>query len=128
MTTTTIEDLEKKIDELIRTHIADVRRKAAAAVERAFASTAVRASPATSAARRPPSRRRGAEEIRDLGARLHKAVCANPGASMTTLAKSVGKTPAELERAAKLLKRAGKIRSVGERGATRYFPLASKTA
>ncbi len=47
---------------------------------------------------------------------------------MTTLAKSVGKTPAELERAAKLLKRAGKIRSVGERGATRYFPLASKTA
>ena len=129
MTTTTIEQLEKKIDDLIRTHIADVRRKAAAAVERAFASAAVKkASPSPSAARRPPSRRRGAEEIGDLGARLHKAVCANPGASMTTLARSIGKTPSELEQPAKLLKRTGKIRSVGERNATRYFPLASKSA
>ena len=128
MTTTTIEQLEKKIDELIRAHIADVRLKAAAAVERAFASVAVKASPATSGARRPAVRRRGADEIGELGARLHKAVCANPGASMTILAKSIGKTPAELERSAKLLKRTGKIRSVGVRSAARYFPLTSKTA
>ena len=128
MTTTTIEQLEKKIDDLIRTHIADVRRKAAAAVERAFASAAVKAPRARPAGRGSPSRRRGGDEIRELGALLYKALCAAPGATMTTLSRSIGKTPQELEHPAKYLKRTGKIRSVGARNATRYFPLASKSA
>ena len=128
MTTTTIEQLEKKIDDLIRTHIADVRRKASAAVEKAFAAAAAKSPPAKSTVRRSPSRRRGEDEIRELGDLLYKAVCSNPGATMTTLSRSVGKKPQELRRPAKWLKRAGRIRSVGERNATRYFPLASKSA
>lgn len=127
MTTTTIEQLEKKIDELIRTHIADVRRKAAAAVEKAFAAASVKGAPVKAVGKRNPGRRRGGDEIRELGALFYKAVCGNPGATMTTLSKSIGKKPQELEHPAKWLKRTGKIRSVGERNATRYFPLASKS-
>lgn len=127
MTKTMIEQLERKIDDLIRAHIADVRRKTAAAVERAFASSGVKASPAKPAKGRNPGRRRGSDELKELSALLYKVVCANPGATMATLAKSAGKKSEDLEHPAKLLKRLGKIRSVGERNATRYFPLASKS-
>ena len=135
MTTTTIEQLEKKIDELIRTHIAEVRRTAAAAVERAFASAAVKKTavkktadkktpPSRAVAQSEPNGRRDPEVIQELVARLHRAVCANPGSSMPALAKSMGKTTAELEHPVRLLKSTGKIRVVGERHGARYFPVA----
>ena len=77
----------------------------------------------------PPSRavaqsEPNAEVIQELVARLHRAVCANPGSSMPALAKSMGKTTAELEHPVRLLKSTGKIRVVGERHGARYFPVA----
>jgi hypothetical protein len=133
MTTTKIEQLEKKIDELIRTHIAEVRRTAAAAMERAFASVAVKktpvrkTAPSRAVAGSEPNRRRDPEVIQELVARLHQAVCAKPGSSMPALAKSIGKTTAELEHPLRLLKSTGKVRIVGERHGARYFPLAKST-
>lgn len=47
---------------------------------------------------------------------------------MTTLAAAVGASARELSRPVQLLKRSGRIRSVGQRQATRYFPIASKRA
>ena len=47
---------------------------------------------------------------------------------MATLAPHVGATARELSRPTKLLKDAGRIRIVGERTATRYFPLGKKSA
>lgn len=63
-----------------------------------------------------------------LSDRLYAAICANPGALMTVLSAHVGATPRELNRPALILKRAGRVRSVGQRQQTRYFPMAAKSA
>ncbi len=62
-----------------------------------------------------------------LAERLYEAVRANPGALMTVLAAQVGAGPRELSRPAWLLKKTGRVRSVGQRQYTRYFPMATKT-
>ena len=119
------ETLSEQIEQLVREHIEATRRAAAEAVERAFASS----SPSLSAnrargARRAPSRRRGPEEIAALGERLYAAVVAEPGETMAVLAPVVGETPSDLHRPMATLKRAGRVRSVGERHQTRYYPTA----
>lgn len=128
MATTCTEQLEKKIEQLIRDHIAEVRRRAAAAVERGFASSS-RPKPAASrdVARRG-RRRRAPDEIDELGERLYSAVCAHPGATMATLAPEVGASARELNRPMHQLKRTGRLRSAGQRQATRYFPMTPKSA
>ena len=68
-------------------------------------------------------RRRGAAELDGLAERLAAAVSAKPGTTMVVLASEVGASVQDLERPAKRLKVAGRIRSVGERNATRYFPV-----
>jgi hypothetical protein len=47
---------------------------------------------------------------------------------MTALAARVGATARDLNRPALLLKRAGRVRSAGQRQGTRYFPMAAKTS
>lgn len=127
MTTSTIEQLEKQIERLIREHVAACRLRAAQAVERAFASTAPKTVHASKVPRKM-NRRRASDEISELGDRLYRAVCAQPGSMMATLAPVVGATVRELNLPARLLKRTGRVRSVGERQATRYFPMVSKSA
>jgi uncharacterized coiled-coil protein SlyX len=58
------------------------------------------------------------------GAWLYAAVCERPGETMSVLAPIVGATARELNRPATRLRQAGRIRSVGTRHATRYFPMA----
>jgi len=59
-----------------------------------------------------------------LGERLYEAVRANPGEGMTVLMAEVGGTARDLNRPMMLLKRTGRVRSVGQRHQTRYFPMA----
>lgn len=127
MTTTTIEQLEKHIEQAIRAHIAEVRRRAAAAVERGFAAAHARPTAPRSAPRQV-GRRRAPEELSELGERLYQAVCAKPGSTMATLAPVVGALPKALSRPVELLKRSGRVRSAGERQTTRYFPMTPKPA
>jgi ribosomal protein L36 len=47
-----------------------------------------------------------------------------PGETMTVLGPQVGASARELHRPMQLLKRAGRVRSVGTRHSTRYFPMA----
>jgi len=119
--------LIEQIEQLVREHIETTRRAAAEAVERAFASSSAAAMPRSSAARssrRAPGRRRGPDEIAVLGERLYAAVVAEPGETMAVLAPAVGETPRDLHRPMAALKRAGRVRSVGERHQTRYYPTA----
>jgi len=106
------------------------RAAAQAAVDRAFATPA-----AVDAKGRRQSRpviregsgvRRAPDEIGALGERLYAAVCRMPGETMTVLAPVVGATARELHRPMTRLKRANRVRSVGTRHATRYFPMASE--
>ena len=130
--TTSHEELAQRIEELVRAHIAESHRVAQEAVERAFKdgrrSTRPKGARASVAKGRAPSNRRDPEEIAALGERLYAAVCAHPGEGMKVLAGEVGATARELHRPMTNLKRTGRVRSVGQRHATRYFPLATSAS
>ena len=127
---TTTESLEQKIERaverLVREHLAQCEAVAQAAVRAAFrraSSTTPRPTRNKSKRARSSSRRRSSEEIAELGERLYEAICRHPGETMAVIAPKLGATPRELERPSALLRRAGRVRSVGQRHATRYFPM-----
>jgi cytochrome c5 len=132
--TTNHGDLAEGIERLVREYMSTIRATAQAAVERAVAvgiggrpTTSMkerRSAAAPSAAPAHLGKRRAAEEIGMLGERLYEALCQTPGETMVVLAPVVGATARELHRPMTVLKRAGRIRSVGTRHATRYFPMA----
>jgi hypothetical protein len=110
-----------------------VTRKAAqAAMERAFAKGGAAAELPAVAARvarkRTPGKRRGAAELAGLGDRFLRALSAKPGETMAVLAADVEVSPRELHLAVAHLRRAGRVRAIGQRSQTRYFPLSSSGA
>jgi hypothetical protein len=126
-TTNTNWELGEQIERLVQEHIAASRKAAQEAIERAFASTAKPSVGATSAPRRA-GKKRPSVDIAALGERLYRAVCAKPGETMAVLAPMAGASARELNRPATLLRRAGRVRSVGARHTTRYFPMANAAA
>ena len=131
--TTTInpQDLCNRIEHLVEEYISATRAAAQAALNRAFATgttATVRPSRSTTAGRTPSrsrtGARRAADEIGALSERLYEAVCRTPGEGMAVIAPVVGATARELNRPMLRLKQAGRVRSVGTRHATRYFPMA----
>ena len=124
------EKLAERIEQLVREHIADTRLTAQEAVERAFSTaTPARSTPTKSATKsRAVVRRRPPAEVAALGERLYAAICASPGEGMARLAEEVGATVRNLHRPMTQLRSDGRIRSVGSRHLTRYFPMAAATA
>jgi len=125
------QDLGECIERLVQEHIAASRKTAQQAVERAFGLGAVvpsgtRRGSRTSAS--GSSKRRSPEEIAAQGECLYQAVCAKPGETMTVLMADVGGSARELQRPMALLKLAGRVRSVGARHLTRYFPMVNEAA
>jgi hypothetical protein len=131
----TNEELAEQIERLVQAHIAASRTAAAAAVERAFAAAnsaaggrPQRAKVASTAARAKPAPRRAAEEVAVLAEKFDAALRRSPGETMATLAPQVGASPRALQVAVARLKRAGRVRSVGQRQFTRYFPMTAAAA
>jgi hypothetical protein len=132
---TTNHDLAEQIEQLVRKHIESTRAAAAAAFERAFASTPRTAidtprdcSAGAGRARASTAPRRSVEEVLALAEQFYAVLCRNPGETIATLAPQVGASPRALERAVARLKRAGRVRTVGERQFTRYFPMTTTSA
>ena len=123
MTLKNTETLEMKIEELVRDHLVAQQRSAMAALGRAFAAS----TPSRSAVVGPTRKlnRRPASEMAGLTEQLWDAVRASPGETMTVLAAQVGANARSLHRPMFLLKRAGRVRSAGERNFTRYFPMTA---
>ena len=128
--TTTSESLEEKIESaverLVREHLAACEMPAASALREAFrraSSHRPQRSRTTPKSSRSASRRRTREEIAELEQRLYEAICQHPGETMAVIAPAVGATPRELNRPATVLRRQGRVRSVGQRHRTRYFPV-----
>jgi len=129
--TNTSGSLEQKIEfvveRMVREHLAALEAAAAAAVRegflRATRPTSTQRDGASVGRRRSPSRRRPRAEVAGLEERLYRAVCAHPGETMAVIAQAVGATARELNRPAIVLRREGRVRSVGQRGSTRYFPM-----
>ena len=130
--TNTNEDLGKRIERMIAEHVAATRKLAQEAVERALnASGVAPLAAAEQPARRRAAtggRRRGAAELTALGERFYRVLCSKPGQTMAVPAPDVGATPRELRRAVAELKQTGRVRAVGQRAHTRYFPLANSSA
>ena len=124
------QELGERIERLVQEHIAASRKAAQEAVARAFAAAHP---PARVRTRRQftssgRSKKRAPEEIAAVGERLYQAVCAKPGETMVVLRADVGASARELHRPMALLKRAGRVRSVGTRHLTRYFPMTNDAA
>lgn len=125
MTKKTIEHLEQQIEQLVREHLAAQRAAATAAVERAFSSATAAPAKVSAPRQRAWGRRRPPTEVAGLAERLYEAVRANAGETMTIIAAHVGETPRALHRPMMNLKRAGRVRSAGQRNFARYFPMAT---
>jgi len=124
------QNLTKQIEQTVEAHIAASRRAAAAAVERAFASAVSKPAKVSAPGTRTAKigRRRPPAEIAALADRLYQVVCNEPGETMAVLAPRLDATPRELHRPMVQLKRAGRVRSIGQRHLARYFPLVSRDA
>jgi hypothetical protein len=120
-------DLGEQIERLVREHIAASHKAAQEAMERAF-SSAAKAPPRIMASGRRVGTKRPSGDIAALGDRLYRAVCAKPGETMAVLAPMAGASSRELHRPMTLLRRAGRVRAVGRRHMTRYFPMANGAA
>jgi hypothetical protein len=121
-------------DRPVEEYIWTTRAAAQAALDRAFATAAApsdepsRTRPATAPASRRSrtGARRAGDELGALSERLYEAVCRTPGETLTVIGPAVGATARQLNRPMRRLKQAGRIRSVGMRHATRYFPMAGE--
>lgn len=137
MTTKTMNhgDLAQGIEHLVRDYISTIRIAAERAIERGVAAS-VGGGVAASAKKHLPSTapssrqggRRPSDQIGALSERFYEALCQSPGEKMAVLAPIVGATARDLNRPMLLLKRAGRIRSVGTKHATRYFPMAPRSS
>ena len=124
---TTPQALGERIERLVQEYISEARTAAQVAVDRAFANSAGdTAKKQEQRGRRRSGRRRPSAELDALSERLYAAMCNAPGETMMVLAPAVGCSARELQRPMALLKRAGRVRSVGRRHATRYSPMGEE--
>jgi hypothetical protein len=136
--TTSSESLERKIESvvarLVREHLSAVETASTAAVREGFrrGTQSRRSRSATGrdgerARGGGASQRRSREVVAKLEEQLYQAICAQPGETMRVFARAVGSTPRALNRPATLLRLSGRVRSVGQRQYTRYFPMGESS-
>ena len=127
---TSAQELGAQIEQLVQAFLAQARGAATAAVERAFRPRPVpaRDQPRARRASRQVSGRRSPQEMEALCERLYQEICARPGETMAVLASAVGAKSVALQFPSARLKKAGRIRSVGQRSCTRYFPMVKSVS
>jgi len=127
-----MENLQAQIEERINEMVGDVlvliRRAANDAVNNALSGT-----PATGGAKAgskrgkrrvsKPQARRSPEELSALCERLYQAIDEQPGQGMAVYAEVLAVAGRDLGVVVKRLRKAGRVRTIGERDRTRYFPM-----
>ena len=126
-------ELTEQIERLVEQYLVHSRSAAREAVERAFGAPArtleaTNRSTSSAVPRRSSGRKRSAEEIGQVAAQLYELVCAQPGESMVTFAAELEMSVRALQRPMMWLKKEGRVRSVGQRHRTRYFPAVGSKA
>jgi hypothetical protein len=119
-------ELADAIESLVASYLKSVRDCAQQAVERAIGKP-VAPPPRSSSASRPwtatsTTARRTATELQQVCDALCERVRAQPGASMVELAEQMSADARSLQRPMAKLRAAGRVRSVGQRHMTRYYP------
>lgn len=127
-----MENLQAQIEERINEMVGDVlvliRRAASDAVNNALSGTT-----AASGAKAEPKRgkrrasqpraRRSPEELSALCERLYQKIDEQPGKGMAVYAEALGTAVRDLGVVMKRLKKAGRVRSLGQRDRMQYFPM-----
>jgi len=128
---TTIEQrLQQQIESAFREYMLAGRTAVMTALERGFAAASSapteRAKPAATRSRdaTTTSKRRTASELATLSEQLYEVIAAHPGEGMLALSARMGVSGTQLQRAVARLRSADRIRTVGVRQQTRYFPRA----
>jgi hypothetical protein len=128
----TPQELGERIERVVREYISDSQIAAQAAMARAFASQAGphprRIRSQTPMPPRSGRNRRAPAQVVALAEHFYQAEGEHPGEKMAVLSGLVGSTARELHLSVTALKSAGRLRSVGSRNATRYFPLLGQAA
>ena len=127
-------ELADAIESLVASYMESVCDAAQQAVGRAIArpvaprrrSTA--AARTTSATSRSITARRTTTALEEVCDALCERVRAQPGASMVELAEQMGADARSLRRPMAKLRAAGRVRSVGQRHLTRYYPAVVRAA
>lgn len=118
-------ELAEAIESLIGSYMDGIRVAAKEAVERAMRGTAGGGQARRKQSAAGPStrmNRREAPRLAEMCNTLCEVVRANPGASMVTIAEKMGAKSIDLQWPMAKLKLAGRVRSVGQRSLTRYYP------
>lgn len=129
----TPEQLANAIESLVASYMDEVRVAAQRAVERsltrgAAVRTPTKRSDTRRAAPRSGAKRRTQTELDEVCEELCKLVRARPGEAMTTLAEAMGMPMSALQRPMAKLRTEGRVRGVGQRHLTRYFPAVLRAA
>jgi len=133
-TPNTTAELADAIESLVASYMDSVRDAAQQALSRGLANAAaVKRSSSTvsrpkGAVSSPSMGRRTAAELREVCDTLCERVRAQPGASMVELAAQMGADVTSLQLPMSKLKSAGRVRSVGQRHLTRYYPAVVRRA
>lgn len=122
------DQMMQKIEQVVLEHLAATERAATEAITRAFATRRPSASRPVSAPeeRGTKRRRRSVSELSALCEQLCQAVFSSPGEKMAVLAHGLGHPPSALNRPMDRLRQEGRVRSVGQKSLTRYYPLSPK--
>ena len=128
---TTIEQrLQQQIENAFHEYMLAGRAAAMTALERAMAAAssaaAERSKPAATRGRDASStgKRRTASELATLSEQLYEVIATHPGEGMIVLSGRMGLSGPQLQRAVARLRGTERIRTVGVRQQTRYFPRA----
>jgi hypothetical protein len=127
----TPEELALHIEGLVAAYVNEAQRVVQHALVRSFSRSGggpdktTRAKPARTRQQGP---RRTPAQLAELADRLAAAISEQPGQSMALFAGQLGVPVRDLHRPMTMLKDQRRIRSVGRRQATRYFPTAHARA
>ena len=133
MTTIDITTLEASVEALIQQQVAVYEARLREALGRKLSTgrssrSSRRKKRTKSTAAKSGARRRTPDELQALAERFFSAVESAPGETMMTLAARLGLRAQELERPVVRLRKAGRIKTVGERSRTRYYPMTVRAA
>lgn len=118
----------QQIEVAVQSIVAASHRAASMALDQAFSTAGAneRRTAKESTTVSSSGSRRTAKEIGALSAQLYDAICTNPGETMAVIVEHVGASSYALQVPVARLKRAGRIKTVGQRQFMRYFPVASE--
>ena len=121
--------IEERINEMVGDVLVLIRRAANDAINNALSGTTTAVGsgggPKRGGKRRvsKPQAKRSPAELRELSERLYQKIDEQPGQGMAVYAEALAVAARDLGVVMRRLKKEGRVRTVGERDRTRYFPM-----